>query len=124
NKGKLVVDDNATLNYSGNISAEDNGDAADGKAAIVNTGTLTLENGALNMVVQKAEVETLSEPADTANRVGILVAGNKTTNLNNYTVNADIKGTLNGGDNGTLQGTLSAKGKSRITGNVTDINKI
>ncbi|MHD0315042.1 beta strand repeat-containing protein, partial [Fusobacterium varium] len=120
--GKLAVADGATLNYSGNISAEDNGDADDGKAAIVNTGTLTLENGALNMVVQKAEVETLSEPADTANRVGILVAGNKTTNLNNYTVNADIKGTLDGGS--TLQGTLSAKGKSRITGNVTDIKNI
>ncbi|WP_462425417.1 autotransporter domain-containing protein [Fusobacterium varium] len=120
--GKLAVANNATLNYSGNISAEDNGDTDDGKAAIVNTGTLTLENGALNMVVQKAEVETLSEPADTANRVGILVDGNKTTNLNNYTVNADIKGTLDGGN--TLQGTLSAKGKSRITGNVTDIKDI
>ncbi|MEQ3308446.1 autotransporter domain-containing protein, partial [Fusobacterium varium] len=121
NKGKLVVDDNATLNYSGNISAEDNGDADDGKAAIVNNGTLTLENGALNMVVQKAEVETLSAPAAPANRVGILVDGDKTTNLNNYTVNADIKGKLDGSN---LQGTLSAKGKSRITGNVTDINKI
>ena len=120
-EGQLTVANNATLNYSGNISAENNGDAADGKAAIVNTGTLTLENGALNMVVQKAEVETLSEPADTANRVGILVAGNKTTNLNNYTVNADIKGKLDGSN---LQGTLSAKGKSRITGNVTDISKI
>ncbi|WP_279117980.1 beta strand repeat-containing protein, partial [Fusobacterium varium] len=119
--GKLAVANNATLNYSGNISAEDNGDADDGKAAIVNTGTLTLENGALNMVVQKAEVETLSAPAAPANRVGILVDGDKTTNLNNYTVNADIKGKLDGSN---LQGTLSAKGKSRITGNVTDINKI
>ena len=119
--GKLAVADGATLNYSGNISAENNGDADDGKAAIVNTGTLTLENGALNMVVQKAEVETLSAPADPANRVGILVDGDKTTNLNNYTVNADIKGKLDGSN---LQGTLSAKGKSRITGNVTNINEI
>lgn len=119
--GKLEVENGATLNYSGNISAENNGDAADDKAAIVNTGTLTLENGALNMVVQKAEVASLSEPADTANRVGILVAGNKTTNLNNFTVNADIKGKLDGSN---LQGTLSAKGKSRITGNVTNINEI
>ena len=121
-EGQLTVANNATLNYSGNISAEDNGDADDGKAAIVNTGTLTLENGALNMVVQKAEVETLSAPAAPANRVGILVDGDKTTSLNNYTVNADIKGTLDGGS--ALQGTLSAKGKSRITGNVTNIKDI
>ncbi|MCF2674840.1 autotransporter domain-containing protein, partial [Fusobacterium varium] len=54
-------------------------------------------------------------------RVGILVKGDKTTNLNNFTVNADIEGELDGSN---LQGTLSAKGKSRITGNVTDISKI
>ena len=117
--GKLAVADGATLNYSGNISAENNGDADDGKAAIVNTGTLTLENGALNMVAPESKTALLSEPA---NRVGILVDGDKTTNLNNYTVNADIKGKLDGGS--ALQGTLSAKGKSRITGNVTDIKDI
>ncbi|WP_462351243.1 beta strand repeat-containing protein, partial [Fusobacterium varium] len=117
--GKLAVANGATLNYSGNISAENNGDAADGKAAIVNNGTLTLANGALNMVAPESKTALLSEPA---NRVGIELTGAGTTELDNYTVNADIKGTLDGGN--ALQGTLSAKGKSRITGNVTDINEI
>ncbi|UYI80154.1 MAG: autotransporter domain-containing protein [Fusobacterium varium] len=117
--GKLAVADGATLNYSGNISAEDNGDAADGKAAIVNTGTLTLANGALNMVAPESKTALLSEPA---NRVGIELTGAGTTELDNYTVNADIEGELSGGS--ALQGTLSAKGKSRITGNVTDIKDI
>ncbi|MEH1741635.1 autotransporter domain-containing protein, partial [Fusobacterium varium] len=120
--GKLAVADRATLNYSGNISADNV--VNNNNAAIENNGTLTLENGALNMVVPKAEVASLSEPAEQKNRVGILVKGDKTTNLNNFTVNADIEGTLSGGDSGTLQGTLSAKGKSRITGNVTNINEI
>ncbi|WP_462425451.1 autotransporter domain-containing protein [Fusobacterium varium] len=119
-KGQLAVADGATLNYSGTISADNV--VNNNNAAIENNGTLTLENGALNMVVPKAEVASLSAPAEQKNRVGILVKGDKTTNLNNYTVNADIKGTLDGGN--ALQGTLSAKGKSRITGNVTDINKI
>ncbi|WP_270851616.1 autotransporter domain-containing protein [Fusobacterium varium] len=114
--GKLEVENDAILNYSGNISADNV--VNNNNAAIENNGTLTLENGALNMVVPKAEVASLSEPA---NRVGILVKGDKTTNLNNFTVNADIEGELSGG---TLQGTLSAKGKSRITGNVTNINEI
>ncbi|WP_462429763.1 autotransporter domain-containing protein [Fusobacterium varium] len=116
--GKLEVENDAILNYSGNISA-DNVVNNNNNAAIENNGTLTLENGALNMVVPKAEVASLSEPA---NRVGILVKGDKTTNLNNFTVNADIEGELSGGS--ALQGTLSAKGKSRITGNVTNISKI
>jgi len=114
--GKLEVENDAILNYSGNISADNV--VNNNNAAIENNGTLTLENGALNMVVPKAEVASLSEPA---NRVGILVKGDKTTNLNNFTVNADIKGEPSGG---ALQGTLSAKGKSRITGNVTNINEI
>ncbi|WP_339613078.1 autotransporter domain-containing protein, partial [Fusobacterium varium] len=117
--GKLAVADRATLNYSGNISADNV--VNNNNAAIENNGTLTLENGALNMVVPNTEVASLSEQK---NRVGILVKGDKTTNLNNFTVNADIEGTLSGGDSGTLQGTLSAKGKSRITGNVTNIKDI
>ncbi|MCF2674851.1 autotransporter domain-containing protein, partial [Fusobacterium varium] len=87
NKGKLVVDDNAILNYSGNISADNV--VNNNNAAIENNGTLTLENGALNMVVPNTEVASLSEQK---NRVGILVKGDKTTNLNNFTVNADIEG--------------------------------
>ncbi|WP_462425581.1 autotransporter domain-containing protein [Fusobacterium varium] len=118
--GKLEVENNAILNYSGNISADNV--VNNNNAAIENNGTLTLENGALNMVVPKAEVASLSAPAEQKNRVGILVKGDKTTNLNNFTVNADIEGELSGGS--ALQGTLSAKGKSRITGNVTDISKI
>ncbi|UYI79206.1 MAG: autotransporter outer membrane beta-barrel domain-containing protein [Fusobacterium varium] len=118
--GKLEVENDAILNYSGNISADNV--VNNNNAAIENNGTLTLENGALNMVVPKAEVASLSEPAEQKNRVGILVKGDKTTNLNNYTVNADIEGELSGGS--ALQGTLSAKGKSRITGNVTDIKDI
>lgn len=117
NKGKLVVDDNATLNYSGNISA-DNINTANAAIAVTNTGTLTLANGALNMVAPESKTALLSEPA---NRVGIELTGAGTTNLNNFTVNADIKGEPSGG---ALQGTLSAKGKSRITGNVTDIKDI
>ncbi|WP_279119871.1 beta strand repeat-containing protein, partial [Fusobacterium varium] len=118
--GKLEVENNAILNYSGNISADNV--VNNNNAAIENNGTLTLEKGALNMVVPKAEVASLSAPAEQKNRVGILVKGDKTTNLNNFTVNADIEGELSGGS--ALQGTLSAKGKSRITGNVTDISKI
>ena len=118
--GKLEVENNATLNYSGNISADNV--VNNNNAAIENNGTLTLENGALNMVVPKAEVASLSAPAEQKNRVGILVKGDKTTNLNNFTVNADIEGELSGGS--ALQGTLSAKGKSRITGNVTNIKDI
>ena len=116
--GKLAVADGATLNYSGNISA-DNINTAEAAIAITDTGTLTLANGALNMVAPESKTALLSEPA---NRVGIELTGAGTTELDNYTVNADIKGTLDGGN--ALQGTLSAKGKSRITGNVTDIKDI
>ena len=117
-KGQLVVDADATLNYSGTISAK-NVNTAEAAIAVTNTGTLTLANGALNMVAPESKTALLSEPA---NRVGIELTGAGTTELDNYTVNADIKGKLDGGS--ALQGTLSAKGKSRITGNVTDINKI
>ncbi|MEG9319648.1 autotransporter domain-containing protein, partial [Fusobacterium varium] len=115
--GKLEVENNAILNYSGNISA-DNINTAEAAIAITDTGTLTLANGALNMVAPESKTALLSEPA---NRVGIELTGAGTTELDNYTVNADIKGKLDGSN---LQGTLSAKGKSRITGNVTDISKI
>ena len=115
--GKLEVENGATLNYSGNISV-DNINTANAAIAVTNTGTLTLANGALNMVAPESKTALLSEPA---NRVGIELTGAGTTNLNNFTVNADIKGEPSGG---ALQGTLSAKGKSRITGNVTDISKI
>ncbi|WP_279119606.1 beta strand repeat-containing protein, partial [Fusobacterium varium] len=117
-KGQLVVDADATLNYSGTISAK-NVNTANAAIAVTNTGTLTLANGALNMVAPESKTALLSEPA---NRVGIELTGAGTTELDNYTVNADIKGTLDGGN--ALQGTLSAKGKSRITGNVTDIKDI
>ena len=116
-KGQLAVADNAILNYSGTISAK-NGNAANAAIAVTGAGTLTLANGALNMVAPESKTALLSEPA---NRVGIELTGAGTTELDNYTVNADIKGTL---DSDSLQGTLSAKGKSRITGNVTDISKI
>ncbi|MEG9320492.1 autotransporter domain-containing protein, partial [Fusobacterium varium] len=115
--GKLEVENGATLNYSGNISV-DNINTANAAIAVTNTGTLTLANGALNMVAPESKTALLSEPA---NRVGIELTGAGTTNLNNFTVNADIKGEPSGG---ALQGTLSAKGKSRITGNVTDIKDI
>ncbi|MCD7979291.1 MAG: autotransporter domain-containing protein, partial [Fusobacterium sp.] len=117
-KGQLAVADNAILNYSGTISAK-NGNTANAAIAVTGAGTLTLANGALNMVAPESKTALLSEPA---NRVGIELTGAGTTELDNYTVNADIKGTLDGGN--ALQGTLSAKGKSRITGNVTDISKI
>ena len=115
--GKLEVENGATLNYSGNISV-DNINTANAAIAVTNTGTLTLANGALNMVAPESKTALLSEPA---NRVGIELTGAGTTELDNYTVNADIKGKLDGSN---LQGTLSAKGKSRITGNVTDIKDI
>ena len=117
-EGQLVIDADATLNYSGTISAK-NVNTAEAAIAVTNTGTLTLANGALNMVAPESKTALLSEPA---NRVGIELTGAGTTELDNYTVNADIKGKLTGGS--TLQGTLSAKGKSRITGNVTDIKNI
>ena len=117
-EGQLVIDADATLNYSGTISAK-NVNTAEAAIAVTNTGTLTLANGALNMVAPESKTALLSEPA---NRVGIELTGAGTTELDNYTVNADIKGKLTGGS--TLQGTLSAKGKSRITGNVTNINEI
>ncbi|MEH1741600.1 autotransporter domain-containing protein, partial [Fusobacterium varium] len=117
-KGQLVVDADATLNYSGTISAK-NVNTAEAAIAVTGAGTLTLANGALNMVAPESKTALLSEPA---NRVGIELTGAGTTELDNYTVNADIKGTLDGGN--ALQGTLSAKGKSRITGNVTDIKDI
>ncbi|WP_371327209.1 beta strand repeat-containing protein, partial [Fusobacterium sp. HMSC073F01] len=82
--GKLAVADGATLNYSGNISA-DNINTANAAIAVTNTGTLTLANGALNMVAPESKTALLSEPA---NRVGIKLTGAGTTNLNNYTVNA------------------------------------
>uniref|UniRef100_UPI003981FEF6 beta strand repeat-containing protein n=4 Tax=Fusobacterium TaxID=848 RepID=UPI003981FEF6 len=116
-KGQLAVADNAILNYSGTISAK-NVNTAKAAIAVTDAGTLTLANGALNMVAPESKTALLSEPA---NRVGIKLTGAGTTNLNNYTVNADIEGTL---DSDSLQGTLSAKGKSRITGNVTDIKDI
>ncbi|MCF2674756.1 autotransporter domain-containing protein, partial [Fusobacterium varium] len=117
-KGQLAVADGATLNYSGTISAK-NGNTVNAAIAVTDAGTLTLANGALNMVAPESKTALLSEPA---NRVGIELTGAGTTELDNYTVNADIKGTLDGGN--ALQGTLSAKGKSRITGNVTDIKDI
>ncbi|MHD0314939.1 beta strand repeat-containing protein, partial [Fusobacterium varium] len=116
-EGQLAVADNAILNYSGTISAK-NVNTAKAAIAVTDAGTLTLANGALNMVAPESKTALLSEPA---NRVGIKLTGAGTTNLNNYTVNADIEGTL---DSDSLQGTLSAKGKSRITGNVTDIKDI
>ncbi|WP_339009733.1 autotransporter domain-containing protein [Fusobacterium varium] len=114
--GKVEVEDAATLNYSGNIAARDEGSSASAAIVVEDTGTLGLSHGAMTML--KPETQTYGVPA---NRVGIQLTGAGKVNFDNYIVNADIAGTLN---NNALQGTLNAEGDSKINGTVTDIANI
>lgn len=111
--GKVEVKTATTLNYSGNITAAKTGTAE--AINVAGNGTLKLSNGEMNM--QAPETTTYTAPAD---RVGIKLAAG-IVNLDNYTVNADIKGELSSSN---LQGTLNAKGNSKINGTVTDIKDI
>lgn len=111
--GKVEVKTATTLNYSGNITAAKTGTAE--AINVAGTGTLGLSNGEMNM--QAPAASTYGIPAD---RVGIKLAAG-IVNLDNYTVNADIKGELSSSN---LQGTLNAKGNSKINGTVTDIKDI
>lgn len=115
--GKINVTDAKTLNYSGNITAANGPSSTSAAIVVEDTGTLKLSNGEMNM--QAPETTTYTTSAD---RVGIELEGNGTLDFDNYTVNADIAGTLTGGD--ALQGTLNAKGNSKINGTVTDIKAI
>lgn len=114
--GKVNVTDSKTLNYSGNITAATGPSVTEAAIVVDATGTLGLSNGEMNM--QAPETTTYTTSAD---RVGIKLEGNGIVNLDNYTVNADIKGELSGSN---LQGTLNAKGNSKINGTVTDIKEI
>ncbi|WP_294663791.1 autotransporter domain-containing protein [uncultured Fusobacterium sp.] len=114
--GKVNVTDAKTLNYSGNITAANGASSTSAAIVVDGTGTLKLSNGEMNM--QAPETTTYTAPAD---RVGIKLEGNGTLDFDNYTVNADIKGEVN---SNRLQGTLNAKGNSKINGTVTDIKDI
>lgn len=114
--GKIKVTDAKTLNYSGNITAANGASSTSAAIVVEDTGTLKLSNGEMNM--QAPETTTYTAPAD---RVGIKLEGNGTLDFDNYTVNADIKGEVN---SNRLQGTLNAKGNSKINGTVTDIKDI
>lgn len=114
--GKVNVTDSKTLNYSGNITAATGPSVTEAAIVVDATGTLGLSNGEMNM--QAPETTTYTTSAD---RVGIKLEGNGIVNLDNYTVNADIKGELSSSN---LQGTLNAKGNSKINGTVTDIKEI
>lgn len=114
--GKIKVTDAKTLNYSGNITAANGASSTSAAIVVDGTGTLGLSNGEMNM--QAPETTTYTAPAD---RVGIKLEGNGTLDFDNYTVNADIKGEVN---SNRLQGTLNAKGNSKINGTVTDIKDI
>ena len=118
--GKVEVKTDTTLNYSGNITAKDDGARKlEPAIAVEGTGTLELSHGAMTML--KSETSTYGVPA---NRVGIQLEGAGVLDFDNYIVNADIEGTLNGGVSGTLQGTLNSYGESAINGTVTDIKDI
>ncbi len=114
--GKVNVTDAKTLNYSGNITVANGASSTSAAIVVDGTGTLKLSNGEMNM--QAPETTTYTTSAD---RVGIELEGNGTLDFDNYTVNADIKGEVN---SNRLQGTLNAKGNSKINGTVTDIKDI
>ena len=118
--GQLKVNADAALNYSGNIKADDNGKGGANNAAIVNTGTLTLSNGTLNMV-ESTTPAMASVSSDPVNRVAIFVEGDKITNLESFTVNGNILGELNAG---SLEGTITSTEDSAINNKVTDIKTI
>ena len=116
--GKVKVAATTPLNYSGNITAKDDGTGVLNPAIVVEgTGILELSHGAMTML--KPETQTYGVPA---NRVGIKLAANGEVNFDNYIVNADIAGTLDGANE--LQGTLNAEGDSKINGTVADIKDI
>lgn len=115
--GKVKVAATTPLNYSGNITAKDDGTGLLNPAIVVEgDGILELSQGVMTML--KPETQTYGVPA---NRVGIQLTGAGKVNFDNYIVNADIEGTLN---STALQGTLNAKGDSKINGTVTDIANI
>jgi hypothetical protein len=119
--GNLEVAENATLNYSGKITAINAGDTA---AITVGVGaTLTLSNANLNMVEpEKTEFDIMTAKEAETNRVGIkLTQDAKTLVLDNSTINADIKGSLNGD---ALKNEINSKGISAINGTVTNIKDI
>ena len=118
--GKVEVKTTAKLNYSGTITAKDDGSGKLKPAiAVKGDGILELSQGVMTML--KPETQTYGVPA---NRVGIQLEGAGVLDFDNYIVNADIEGTLNGGVSGTLQGTLNSYGESAINGTVTDIKDI
>ena len=118
--GKVKVAATTPLNYSGTITAKDDGSGKLKPAiAVKGDGILELSQGVMTML--KPEAQTYGVPA---NRVGIQLEGAGVLDFDNYIVNADIEGTLNGGVSGTLQGTLNSYGESAINGTVTDIKDI
>ena len=118
--GKVKVAATTPLNYSGTITAKDDGSGKLKPAiAVKGDGILELSQGVMTML--KPETQTYGVPA---NRVGIQLEGDGVLDFDNYIVNADIEGTLNGGVSGTLQGTLNSYGESAINGTVTDIKDI
>ena len=116
--GKVEVKTTAKLNYSGTITAKDDGSGKLKPAiAVKGDGILELSQGVMTML--KPETQTYGVPA---NRVGIQLEGAGKVNFDNYIVNADIAGTLLSGT--TLQGTLNAEGDSKINGTVANIKEI
>ena len=105
--GQLVVKDTAKLDYTGNILADNTGSEA--AVEVEDTGTLSLSNGKLSM------------EGEGTNRVGLSLAGAGTVNLNGYTIDADIAGTLT---SSALQGTINSQGISAINGTVSEIKTI
>lgn len=116
--GKVKVAATTPLNYSGTITAKDDGSGKLKPAIVVEgAGILELSQGVMTML--KPETQTYGVPA---NRVGIQLEGAGVLDFDNYIVNADIAGTLTGGSE--LQGTLNAEGDSKINGTVTNIKEI
>ncbi|WP_443864056.1 autotransporter domain-containing protein [Fusobacterium ulcerans] len=106
-EGQLTVGTGAKLDYTGNILADNTGSEA--AVEVEGTGTLSLSNGKLTM------------EGEGTNKKGLNLTGAGIVNLNGYTIDADIAGTVDGIN---LQGTINSKGSSAINGTVTDIKDI
>lgn len=122
--GKIAVADGTTLDYSGNIKADEKGEGA----AIEVSGTLILSNGTLTVEALPAEKNEsgIMVANEAPNRVGIKLVKDAEAFvvLDNSTINADIEGTLSGGSNDELKGTINSTGISAINGTVSDIATI
>lgn len=119
--GKIAVADGTTLDYSGNIKADEKGEGA--AIEVVGTGTLILSNGTLTVEALPAEKNESEIMAidDKTNKVGAKLLADGNIKLNDSIVNADIAGTLKGSE---LQGTINSTGISAINGTVSDIATI